>query len=147
MHDDEPRLALMYRQDGSRFDTMWIPTMVTRLDALDRPPKGVLHYDWPARSLSFRYAMLTLGRVSFYLEDGPAKPWYREVRVSPELVSDGGALETVAVGAAMHDEAEPGTIHLWTMRVLPAHEGDDMIRLWLCGSAVPKVRVVNERQG
>jgi hypothetical protein len=144
MHDDEERLAVMYRQDGSRFDSMWIPTMVTRLDALDALDGRVV---WPSpRSVSFRYAMLTVGQVAFYLEEGPARPWFREVRVSPDLVSDGGALETVAVGAAMHDEAKEGTIYVWVMRVLPAMEGDDMIRLWLCGSAVPK-RAVNERQG
>jgi hypothetical protein len=91
-----------------------------------------------ATTTNFHSTGIHVRDVSFYLEPGPAKAWRREVAVSPELVTDGGALETVAVGLAMHNEAKEGTIHVWVMRVLPALEGDDMIRLWLCGSAVPK---------
>jgi hypothetical protein len=118
--------------------------MVTRFDALDALDGRVV---WPSyRSVSFRYAMLTVGQVAFYLEDGPAKPWTRELQVSPEFLADSEAFSAGLLSLATPDEAVPGTSHLWCMRVLPPNKNtyNDYIRIWLCGSAV---RAVNERQG
>jgi hypothetical protein len=142
MHDDDKRLALMFREDGTRLEPMWIPAFKTCIYAAEKP-EG---WDIKPVHLSFRYAMVTLGHVTFYLEEGKAKPWTKELQVSPEFLADSDAFSAGLLSLATPDEAVPGTSHLWCMRVLPPNENtyDDYIRIWLCGSAV---RAVNERQG
>jgi hypothetical protein len=155
MRDDDKRLAVFFTQSGERLpEAMWIPRHQSTIRAF-KPPIVDLRvgsaYSSPPEDISFNWSGITVGQVSFYLESGPAKSWWREVMVTPEFLTDSAVFAEGLVSAALPKDADPHTAKLWCLRVLPsashvkapgvklAHkpwEEGDFIRLWLCGAAV-----------
>jgi hypothetical protein len=158
MHNDEQRLALMFRQDGTRLDPMWIPGFKRYIEAWERRARPVVSsvcrepgWDQAPRRLSFAYSLIQIGNVVFYLEDGEAKTWTSEIAVTAELLSDVSVdVDSVILDLALPKDAIRDTARIWCMRVLdgrvltpvpsPARvtKYDTDVRLWLCGSAVKR---------